>query len=199
VTESQETVEIGKKKPAKKDYFIGGLSLAITILACLAVVYYWEFISQVKHYGYVGVFIISILAGGTVLVPIPGLLVVFTIASILNPAIVGALAGLGEAVGSIGIYLAGYGGRRVFQNTNHGLYARLSGWLQRHGSLAVFVNSAIFNPLFYPFTAIAGMLRFGLIKFFLLCWAGKTIKGMVVAYAGYLGLRSILRWLGLPV
>lgn len=199
MTKPQESAAVGKKKLAKKEYIIGGLSLAITILACLAVVYYWEYIGRVQHYGYVGVFIISIFAGGTVLVPIPGILVVFTLGSILNPAIVGALAGLGEAAGSMGVYFTGYGGRLIFRNANHGLYTRLSGWLQRHGSKAVFINSAIFNPLFYPFTAIAGMLRFGVFKFFLLCWAGKTFKGMIVAYLGYFGLRSILRWLGLPI
>ncbi len=199
MTESCNTAETMKKKPSRKGYIVGGLALATTILACFAVVYYWEYVIRLAHYGYAGVFVISVLAGGTVFVPVPGLLVVFTLGSILKPAVVGALAGFGEAIGSMGIYFTGYGGRHVFQNTNHGLYARLSGWLKRHGALAVFVNSAIFNPFFYPFTAIAGMLRYGSIKFFLLCWAGKTVKGMIVAYAGYLGLRSILRWLGIPV
>lgn len=197
--ESHHTVEVTKKGSVKKEYVVSGLALVLTVLACLATIYYWEDINHLGSYGYAGVFVISILAGGTIFVPIPGLLVVFTMGSILNPSIIGACAGLGEALGSIGIYLSGYGGRRVFQNTNHGLYSRLSGWLRRHGSIAVFINSAIFNPLFYPFTAIAGMLRFGLLKFFLLCWAGKTVKGMVVAYAGYFGLRSILQWLGVSV
>jgi membrane protein DedA with SNARE-associated domain len=56
--------------------------------------------------------------------------------------------------------------------------------------------SVILNPLFYPFTAIAGMLRFGLAKFFFLCWAGKAIKNTAIAGIGYVGLRTILNWLG---
>jgi hypothetical protein len=59
--------------------------------------------------------------------------------------------------------------------------------------------SAIINPFFFPFTAVAGVVRFGLIKFFLLCWAGKTIKGMAIAYVGYFGLGSLLRWIGIGV
>ncbi len=199
MTNPLKTAEVVRKGIAKKEYIVGGLALAITFLGCLVAIYYWEYISHLSKYGYAGVFVISILAGGTVFVPIPGLLVVFTLGSVLKPALVGALAGLGEALGSMGIYLTGYGGRGVFQNTSRGLYAHLSAWLHRHGSVAVFINSAIFNPLFYPFTAIAGMLRFGLIKFFLVCWAGKTVKGMIVAYAGYLGLRTVLRWLGMPL
>lgn len=198
MADSPRTVEVVKKGMAKKEYIVGGLALAFTVAICVVAIYYWEDIRHLGRYGYIGAFIISILAGGTVFVPIPGLLVIFTLGGVLNPAIVGALSGLGEAIGSVGIYLAGYGGRRVFQNTNHGLYSRLSGWLRHRGSIAVFINSAIFNPLFYPFTAIAGMLRFGLLRFFLVCWAGKTVKGMIVAYAGYLGLRSVLHWLGMP-
>lgn len=199
MADSPGTTEVVRKGTTKKEYIVGGLGLALVVALCVATVYYWEYISRLGSYGYVGVFIISIMAGATIFVPIPGLLIVFTLGGILNPAIVGALSGIGEAIGSVGIYLSGSGGRRIFQNTNHGLYARLSHWLKHRGSVAVFINSAIFNPLFYPFTAIAGMLRFGLFKFFLLCWAGKTVKGMVVAYAGYLGLRSVLRWLGMPV
>lgn len=198
MADSHGTMEVVKKGTTKKEYIVGGLALALVVALCVATIYYWEYISHLGSYGYVGVFIISIMAGATIFVPIPGLLIVFTLGGILNPAIVGALSGIGEAIGSVGIYLSGYGGRRVFQSTNHGLYTRLSHWLRHRGSVAVFINSAIFNPLFYPFTAIAGMLRFGLFKFFLLCWAGKTVKGMVVAYAGYLGLRSVLRWLGMP-
>jgi len=42
-------------------------------------------------------------------------------------------------------------------------------------------------------------MHFGLPKFFFVCWAGKTVKGMAVAYPGYYGLGSILRWTGIGV
>jgi len=193
---SVETVRVTKTSKIKREYIIGGVSLALTIALCIAVIYYWDYVSQAQHYGYLGAFIISILAGGTVIVPVPGILVIFTLGSVLNPAIVGAVAGIGEAVGSIGIYLTGYGGHKALQKTNNHLVDKFTQWIRNRGSIAVFAMSAIFNPLFYPFTAIAGMLRFGLIKFFILCWAGKTVKGMVVAYAGYFGLRSLLHWVG---
>ena len=193
------TAGVAKKRIAKREYVVGGLALVLTLAFCVATVYYWEYIIRLDKYGYAGVFVISILAGATVFVPIPGLLVVFTLGSILKPAIVGALAGLGETIGSMVIYLTGYGSRRVFQNTNQGFYTRFAGWLHRYGSVAVFINSVIFNPLFYPFAAMAGMVRFSLIKFFLVCWAGRTVKCMIVAYAGYFGLRSVLRWLGIPL
>ena len=183
----------------RKEYIVGGLAMLLTISLCILAVFYWNYVRNLAQYGYLGVFIISILSGGTVVVPVPGLLVIFTLGGVLQPAIVGAIAGLGEAIGSIGIYLTGYGGESAFRNTGYTLYTKFADWVRHRGSVAVFLMSAVFNPLFYPFTAIAGTLHFGLIRFFLLCWAGKTVKGMTVAYAGYFGLGSILRWLGIVI
>ncbi|MBN2463113.1 MAG: VTT domain-containing protein [Dehalococcoidia bacterium] len=185
-----------KKESRKRQYIIGGVALALTIVSCVAAVVYWDYISQAQHYGYLGAFVISILAGATVFVPIPGALVVFTLGSVLNPALVGIVSGLGEAIGSIGIYLSGWGGQKAVQNLKSKFVDRFTDWIRRRGEIAVFLMSAILNPLFYPFTAIAGMLRFGLAKFFFLCWAGKALKNTAIAYLGYFGLRSILRWVG---
>jgi membrane protein DedA with SNARE-associated domain len=193
-------VTISEKTGSRKvEYIIGGLALALTIVLCVVVVLYWDYIRQAEQYGYFGVFLISVLAGVTVFVPIPGVLVVFTLGSVLNPTLVGIVSGLGEAVGSLGIYLSGWGGQKAVQNLNHNCVNRFVGWLRRRGEIAVFLMSAIVNPLFYPFTAIAGMLRFGLIKFFSLCWAGKAIKNTAIAYLGYFGLRNVLRWVGMGV
>ncbi|MGB8706592.1 MAG: VTT domain-containing protein [Dehalococcoidia bacterium] len=185
-----------KTKSRKREYIIGGLALALTVATCVVVVLFWDYVGQAQHYGYLGAFVISVLAGATVFVPIPGILVVFTLGSVLNPALVGIVSGLGEAVGSIGIYLSGWGGQKAVQNLNHKLVSRFVDWIRRRGEIAVFLMSAILNPLFYPFTAIAGMLRFGLVKFFFLCWVGKSVKNTAIAYLGYFGLRSILRWVG---
>jgi membrane protein DedA with SNARE-associated domain len=193
-------VTISEKTGSRKtEYIIGGLALALTIALCVVVVLYWDYIRQAEQYGYFGAFLISVLAGATIFVPIPGILVVFTLGSVLNPALVGIVSGLGEAVGSLGIYLSGWGGQKAVQNLNHNWVNRFVGWLRRRGEIAVFLMSAIVNPLFYPFTAIAGMLRFGLIKFFFLCWAGKAIKNTAIAYLGYFGLRNVLRWVGMGV
>ena len=185
-----------KRESRKREYIIGGVALALTIASCVAVVFYWDYISQAQHYGYLGAFVISVLAGATVFVPIPGVLVVFTLGSVLNPALVGIVSGLGEAIGGIGVYLSGWGGQKAVQNLNHKFVDRFTDWIRRRGEIAVFLMSAILNPLFYPFTAIAGMLRFGLVKFFFICWAGKALKNTAIAYLGYFGLRSILRWVG---
>ena len=184
---------------ASKNFYISGLAILITLLLCVVVVYYWDYIAELQSYGYLGVFIISLFAGSIMVLPIPYVAVVFTLGGVLNPALVGVASGLGASVGAMTIYLAGYGGHGLFRNYNDAIYSRMVGWVQRRGSIAVFIMSAVFNPLFIPMAITLGMLRFRLWKFFVLCWAGNTVKSLAIAYAGYLGLRSLLHWVGVEV
>jgi len=184
---------------ASKNFYISAFAILITLVMCVVVVLNWDYIVELQSYGYLGVFIISFFAGSIIVLPISYVVVVFTLGGVLNPALVGAASGLGASIGAITIYLAGYGGHSLFRNYNDAIYSRMVGWIQRRGSLAVFIMSAVFNPLFIPMAITLGMLRFRLWKFFLLCWAGNTVKSLAIAYAGYLGLRSLFHWIGLEV
>jgi membrane protein DedA with SNARE-associated domain len=186
-----------KRKPTKREALIGGISLAVTIVLCILIIRHRSYLDQIAAWGYVGCFFINILASGTLVIPGFGMILTFTLGGVLNPAIVGAVAGIGEAIGAIGAYFTGYSGGGLFRGSNNGLYLRFSNIIDRHGSKAVFFMAAIINPIYYPFAVFLGMLRFGWARFLLATWAGRTIKNMMLAYLGYFGLRSILQWLGL--
>ena len=180
-------------------------------MIAVAVILYWENVREFQAYGYLGAFLISVFGGATILAPIPMTPVVFALGTVmkpsfapyLGPVFVGAVAGLGETVGGLSIYMTGYGGGMAITGLNYGkvqsVYLRLVDWMERRGSLTLFVLSAVLNPFFYPAALAAGALRFGIQRYFLICWAGKTIKGMTIAFAGYWGLRGLLRMLGMPV
>lgn len=173
----------------KREYIVAGLSAAITIALAVLIVRNFALVRQAGAYGYGGAFVISLFAGGTVVVPIPGLAVIFGLGGVLNPLWVGLAAGLGEAIGAMTIYFTGMGGRGVMQRRFPRIYPKMVDWVRRRGDAAVFLYSAIFNPFYYPLTLACGALRFGLWRFFFLSWAGKTVKCLIVAYAGYFGLR----------
>jgi membrane protein YqaA with SNARE-associated domain len=183
----------------KTEIAISAVALVVTLALCFIVIYYWDYIVQLKHLGYLGLFLIGILTGAMAVVPVPGLLFVFTLGSVLIPPLVGLASGLGEAVGSIVIYLTGYAGNKAIKRIPNRFRDKFEDWLKHRGSIAVLAMSVIINPVFLPFTAIAGMMRFGLIKFFLLCFTGKTIKNTIVAYLGFFGLGALLRWIGVPI
>jgi len=193
-----------KKGSAKVAFILGTLGMVVTLLMAAAVIYFWETVRGLGAYGYVGAFLISILGGATIIIPVPMLAVVFALGRVMEYTwLVGIANGLGETLGALTIYMTGYGGGAAFYYRTHGrihaAYERLMRLMEQRGSLTLFLLAAILNPFFYPAALAAGALRFGVRKYFIITWVGKTIKGMTVAYAGYWGLRQLLRMLGMPV
>jgi len=103
------------------------------------------------------------------------------------------------------VFLLGKSGRRFFPGVRHysidtaspkSFTSKVITWAHKKGSLVVFVMSAMLNPAFAPMAIVLGALRFRTVKFFLLCVAGNLLKAIVISYAGYLGLGTLLRWLG---
>jgi membrane protein DedA with SNARE-associated domain len=99
------------------------------------------------------------------------------------------VAGIAEPLGELTGYGAGYAGRAVIRKNE--VYLRMVSWMRRHGSLTIFVRSAVTNVLFDLAGIAAGALRFPLWKFLLFCWAGKTIKSFYVAMLGYWGIEWV--------
>lgn len=193
-----------KKISTKAAYALGIFGIAATLLMAAAVVYYWEWVRALGAYGYLGAFLISILGGATIIVPVPMLAVVFALGRVMEyPWLVGIANGLGETVGALTIYITGYGGGSALYNHTHGrlqsAYEKLIQLMERRGWLILFVLAAVLNPFFYPAALAAGALRFGAKRYLLITCAGKIIKGLTVAYAGYWGLRGLLRMLGAPI
>jgi membrane protein YqaA with SNARE-associated domain len=151
-----------------------GISVAIFALR--------EQLVQLAALGYVGVFLISLLGNATIVLPAPSLFIVFTAGGVLNPLLVGLVAGVGEALGELTGYAAGFAGRAVIED--YQTYQRLVGWMQRRGGITVFVLSAIPNPFFDLAGIAAGTLKYPVWRFLLFCWLGKTLKTTLVAFAG---------------
>jgi uncharacterized membrane protein YdjX (TVP38/TMEM64 family) len=190
-----------KRGSTKGAYILGIIGVVVTLFMAVAVVYFWEFVRALEGLGYLGAFLISILGGATIIVPVPMLAVVFALGGVLTPYWVGLAAGLGETLGALIIYMTGHGAGTALFSSNgklQGAYLRVMRLMERRGSLTLFLLSAILNPFFYPAALAAGASRFGMRRYFLICFAGKTIKGFTVAYAGYWGLRWLLRMLGMP-
>ena len=164
------------------------LSVAITVV----VFRLGDRLADLQGLGYLGVFVIAVLANATVILPVPGIAVVFAGGGVLNPLLVGLIAGVGEPLGELTGYLAGYGGSAVAENRE--LYERIRRWMERRGFMTLLVLSAIPNPLFDLAGMAAGMLRYPVSKFLLACWIGKTFKALVIAYLGSF-LRGMITWL----
>ena len=196
-----------KKKSIGWAYFLGIFGFVATILMAIAVIYYNEQLNELQHWGYLGAFIISILGGATIIIPVPMLAVVFALGGAMaepwQVALVGISAALGELIGALTIYMTGHGAGRVIVQNRHGkvqrAYEKLLVLMEKRGPIVLFIVASVVNPFFYPAALAAGALKFGIWKYSIIVFAGKIIKCMTVVYAGYFGLKQIFRAIGVDI
>ena len=173
-----------------------GLILA-RILALLVVIALTVFIYSVRDranelavYGYPGIFLIALMTNATVLLPAPGIAVVFAMGAIFNPVGIALAAGAGGALGELSGYLAGFSGQAVVEQTR--IYERLHAWIERRGFWAVLGLAALPNPFFDVAGVAAGMLKMPLRTFLLAVWIGVTLKMFLFAWVGSTSLAWLL-------
>lgn len=158
---------------------IGVAALIVLLFA------YREQVLALQQYGYIGIFLISIAANATIIIPLPGVAITTAMGAIFNPLGVAVAAGLGAALGEISGYLAGFSGQAVIERVS--FYEKLTRWMQAHprlNMLAILVLAFIPNPLFDLAGFSAGALKIPLWKFLIPCAIGKILKMMMFAYAG---------------
>ncbi len=182
----------------------------IAAVACLALIFNPGYLERFQNLGYPSAFIFGFLAGLSLPIAAPYAVVTFTLGGVMNPGLVGLASGVGAGLGGSLVYFLGSGGGRML--SRYGIYApnispgktgaaqRFLGRLQRlthrRGSLVVFLMSVIINPVFAPMAVTIGAMRYGFWRFLLWCTLGNIAKSMAIAYCGYLGLKSLLKYLG---
>ena len=207
VAVSPGTAEATAKKSSTWAYVLGIVGIVLTVLMVAAIVYWGNEIGRLKQYGYIGAFIISILGGATIIIPVPMLAVVFALGGAMTGVwealLLAVSAALGELVGALTIYMTGHGAGRAISSSKHGrlqsAYEKMLGLMERRGPLTLFIVASVVNPFFYPAALAAGALRFGLKKYIFIVLAGKLIKCATVVYAGYFGLKGLFRAIGIDV
>jgi membrane protein YqaA with SNARE-associated domain len=136
--------------------------------------------------GYVGIFLLSILANATIILPAPGVAFVFGLGAVYNPLLVAVAAGAGAAIGELSGYLAGFSGNIVVEHRAR--LQRLVPWMTKYGPWTILILAIIPNPIFDLAGIVAGMLKMPVWKFLLFCMIGKIIKMLLFAYAGSLSI-----------
>jgi membrane protein YqaA with SNARE-associated domain len=183
-----------KKSFWSSERFLQLIALIFALLICSLIIIFRKRIEGLGGYGYLGAFLVSLLCCATIILPVPGLIIVFTLGAVLNPLLVGLVSGVGGTLGEMTGYLLGYGGRAAIEKTR--LYHRMEYWMRRWGAITLFVLAVVPNPFFDVAGAAAGALRFPLWKFLAYGGAGRIIKHTAFALAGAWGMPFVLHLLG---
>lgn len=173
-------------------------SIALRVAGILLVIalslYLLSIRAQIEHlmvYGYPGIFLVALLSSATVLVPAPGLAIIFGMGAVFHPALVAVCGGLGAGIGELTGYLAGLSGRAAVERTR--LFERYGPIVQKYGAPGIFVLACIPNPVFDVVGILAGVSKIPPWQFLLAAVAGNIVKMLLFAYAGSLSLNWLVK------
>ncbi|MGD9117210.1 MAG: VTT domain-containing protein [Dehalococcoidia bacterium] len=169
--------------------------LAVAITVVLFVLR--DRVSALGDYGYLGAFLVGLISCATIILPVPGIVVLFALGADpnLNPILVGFIGATGGVLGEMTGFIAGYGGRRMIKKKGR-LYTLVENWMKRWGGWAIFVFAAAPLPLFDIAGLVAGAIGYPAWKFLLIAWPGKSIKYILLVLAGAWGWETVLGWFG---
>lgn len=187
-------------------------SIVFALVTLFVVVFLFMFLADnpdfldnfVKTYGLLGLFIGSIIANATIVLPIPFDILILLIganpifigiagSNIVIPLIVGIIAGIGSAIGEMTAYILGLMGVKSAEKLKQREFAnieRARKKIRDWGMLFIFLGA--FTP--FPFDIVgiaAGLLKYNLYKFFAATLAGKLLRCVLIAYAGFFGIEII--------
>lgn len=169
----------------------GILQLAGAIVIIALALYLTSNIQQYAEFGYIGVFIISLISSATILLPAPGWAAVVAMGAVLNPYYVGILAGIGSAIGEVTAYGVGSGTVNLLDKHLGSRSERFKGWIKRYDALAIGFLAFLPNPFFDIAGLAAGSLRIPLWRFLAACMVGRILRYVILAYLGAFTLHYI--------
>lgn len=172
--------------------WLRALALVFVVSVTVLIYVYRNEAQQLARFGYPGIFVFSILANATIVLPAPQLAVIFAMGGIFHPVGVGLAAGAGATLGELSGYLAGFSGQAVIEN--RALYNRLEEGMKRYGPVVMVVLAFLPLPFFDLAGIAAGALKMPAPKFLFWCLLGKIPKMIVVAYAGAYSVNWLSGW-----
>jgi membrane protein YqaA with SNARE-associated domain len=159
---------------------LGTVVMTILLVALVPV----DVMERLGNYGYLGVFVLTLLASASIVLPSPALATAWLAGKTLDPWLVGILSGVAAGIGEITGYLAGYSGSTLAVRSRW--YPRVEAWVRRWGPLTVFVLAAVPSPLIDLAGIAAGTLRLRFSLYLVACILGKTLRFIGVAWLGRL-------------
>ena len=141
---------------------------------------------NIETVGYTSIWFIAFIGAALVFAPVGALGVVCVAVAVdQNPFMVALVAASAEAVGELTGYLAGMGGKAIFDRNK--FYLRFKNLFSRYASLTLLFGSAVPNPLFDVMGVAAGSILYPVKRFLLLVFIGKVVKFTWVGLGCYYG------------
>lgn len=145
-------------------------------------------------WGYLGIFLVSLIGNASIILPVPAYMVVIAAGAYLNPWLVGIVAGAGATIGELTGYGVGFGGRKIVEKKHRKLLEKSKRWAERHGMFPLLVLFAA-TPLPDDVVGLlAGVIKYNIKRFLTATFIGKVIAHVALAWAGAFGSYLLGGW-----
>ena len=141
---------------------------------------------NIETVGYASIWLLSFIAAALIFLPVSALAAVCVAVAVdLNPFVVAVVAASAESIGELTGYLAGMGGKAIFDRNR--FYLRFKNLFSRYAAFTLLFGRAIPNPLFDVMGVAAGSILYPVKRFLLLVFIGKVVKFTWVGLGCYYG------------
>lgn len=136
-------------------------------------------------YGYLGVFIISLVSCATIIFPVSyaPVLIAISASTSLSPFWIGIFGGIGATIGEFTGYVLGRSGAKVFSEKWEDKIALAKRFFEKYGFWSVALISATPLPVGLMLF-VAGLAKYSIIKLIGATIIGKVISVWILAYLG---------------
>ncbi len=145
-----------------------------------------NFLEFLTNYGYVGLFLVSLLGTSSIVFSASYYALLFSMAAtpVFNPIIIIIISSIGAALGNFASYFVGYGARKKILNSKYVRFFEFAQkWFKSNGFLTVFFFAL--TPLpdeIIGFTA--GSTKYRKRMYFLAVLCGKLIQTSLIVLGG---------------
>ena len=164
----------------KKYQKIAGL-VFVVLLSVVIFIFRDKFVN-LQGYGYLGLFVLSVLGNATIVLPVPVVLTAFLGGGIFNPFWVGVVVSLGATIGELTGYVAGASGKHLVSQEQK--IQKVKKWMDKYGLWVIFVLAIVPNPAFDLAGIVAGASGVKIYKYLVVVFFGKLIKFLAISYLG---------------
>lgn len=177
-------------------------ALALLVTGAAFIFFYFDVdLANLSTYGYVGLFLVSMISAASIVLPMPGAAAITSAGALLDPIYgipvpftVGLVAGVAETIGELTGYAAGYGGSPLFRDKP--FYPRVKAWMERRGVVTLFLLSCFPNPLVDVAGVAAGAVHMRPTSFLIGIFPGKVVKNIYLSAGGLAAGEIIRHFLG---
>ena len=140
--------------------------------------------SRVEQFGLIGAFIISLTSSATVVLPAPGILIILSMAEIIDPWRLGIVTGIGGGLGGGTAYMAGALGRDAMGESSRLKQRMTDLFNSKWGMVILFIGNLIPFAPGDAISAIAGISRFPILQFFIYVIIASILKMIALSWLG---------------